>query len=261
MSRPVLFGALFFVIVGCTGRQETSETSAMSTTAEVPQPAKEKAPTDSDHPAPAGEALAPRDLDLDEEVEAPGDREEVPTELTQDVGKTNRDLADELRAAVGSPTDCLQDYRPSAGTVIPVHITAIVRQSGLIIEPSANGPGLSENDQRCIEQRLGDVVLAPLETEASRRVSTSIELVSKGGAVKEDDVALQTPKLNEVVEPLPKKKTIAPSGVPIDKAPSDRPDGPKGDRIEGPKGVPIAGPKPKPIDGYEIEENAERWTD
>ena len=67
--------------------------------------------------------------------------------------------------------------------------------------------------------------------------------------------------MNDVVEALPKKKTIRPSGVPIDKAPSDEIDGPKGVPIEGPRGVPIEGPKPKPIDGYEVDEGGERWTD
>lgn len=172
-----------------------------------------------------------------------------------------RDLAAELRAAVGNPVDCLQDYQPSSSTIIQISINVIVRPSGLLLEPSASGRGLSTNDRRCIEQRVGDVVLAPLDTQVSQPVSTTIDLDYKRPEVEEYDVGGPAPKLNNVVEPLPKKETIAPSGVPIEKAPSDRIEGSRGVPIEGPKGVPVEGPKPVPIDGYEVDERSERWTD
>jgi hypothetical protein len=146
--------------------------------------------------------------------------------------------------------------------VIRVGISAIVRPSGLIIQPSASGRGLSANDRRCIEQRVGDVLLGPLDTQASQPVSTYIDLNYQPPAVAEDDVGVPTPKLKDVVEPLPKKETIPPSGIPIDKAPSDPIDKAPSDPIDGPRGIPIEGPRPKPIDGYEeIQPESERWTD
>ena len=154
-----------------------------------------------------------------------------------------------------------QDYQPSSSTIIQISINVIVRPSGLLLEPSASGRGISTNDRRCIEQRVGDVVLAPLDTQVSQPVSTTIDLDYKRPEVEEYDVGGPAPKLKNVVEPLPKKETIAPSGVPIEKAPSDRIEGSRGVPIEGPKGVPVEGPKPVPIDGYEVDERSERWTD
>lgn len=172
-----------------------------------------------------------------------------------------RDLAAELNAAVGSPVECLQDYRPANSMVIRVDISAIVRSSGLVIEPTASASGLSANDRRCIERRVGDVVLSPFDSPASRPISTYVELSYVAPAAKEYDVGAPTPELKDVVEPLPKKPTIPRSGTPIDTAPFDRPDGPKGLPPDGPKGRKITGPKPKPIDGYEVDEDAEIWTD
>gem|GEM_PF-5458800 len=77
-------------------------------------------------------------------------------------------------------------------------------------------------------------------------MSTYIGLNYQPPAVVEKDVGVPTPTLKDVVEPRPKTETIPPSGVPIDKAPSDP--------INGPHGVPIEGPRPKPIGGYEDED-------
>ena len=172
-----------------------------------------------------------------------------------------RDLGDELRMAVGSPADCLQDYRPSAPTTIRVNINAIVRPTGMIIEPSASGRGLSANDRRCIEERVGDVTLEPLGGESSAPVSTHVDIRYRPPAIEEADVGGPAPELKDVVEPLPKKTPIAPSGVPIEGPSADPIEGPAGVPIEGPKGVRIEGPKPKPIEGYQVDEGAERWTD
>jgi hypothetical protein len=161
-----------------------------------------------------------------------------------------RDLAAELSAAVGSPADCLRDYRPASATTIRVNISALVRPDGMLIEPSATGAGLSTNDLRCVEQRVGDVTLSPLDGEASERVSTFVNIEYQPPQVEEYDVGAPPPKLKDVVQPLPKKKTIPPSGKPIEGPAPDRIDGPSGVPIEGPKGVPIEGPKPKPIEGY-----------
>lgn len=258
MKRSVLLAALIFFALGCTDREETTTAAA---TTDAPMPAQVEATRDFIEPMETGGTPASSDLDLDEEAQASPARKATSAESSQGLAKPARDLSSELRAAVGSPVECLQDYRPSTGTVVRVSINAIVRDSGLVIEPSASGAGLSANDRRCIEERVGDVVLAPFEGEPSQSVSTTVDLVSTGGALKEENVGAPAPKLEDVVEPLPKKKTIPPSGIPIEKAPSDRPDGPHGDPIEGPKGVPITGPRPKPIDGYEVEEDSERWTD
>jgi hypothetical protein len=177
--------------------------------------------------------------------------------------EASRDLASELRAAVGAPIDCLQDYRPTTPTTVRIDIRAIVRPSGLVIEPNVSGRGLSYDDRQCIERRVGEVVLTQLDEQSSQQVSTyvDLELSPEPTAVKEQDVGGPAPKLKDVVEPLPKKKTIPPSGIPIDTAPSDKIEGPKGTPIAGPKGVPVDGPKPTPIEGYEVEEDAERWTE
>lgn len=177
--------------------------------------------------------------------------------------KAARDLAAELRAAVGSPAECLQDYQPSSPTTIRINISAVVRPTGMIIEPSASGRGLSTNDRRCVEQRVGDVMLPPLGGEASEPVSTYVEIRYQPPTVdyKEFDVGGPAPDLKDVVEPLPKKTPISPSGVPIEGPAADPIEGPSGVPIEGPKGVPVEGPKPDPIDGYEVDQDAERWTD
>jgi hypothetical protein len=243
--RPVLALSVFVLLVcGCENRPEPAEDSTPAEATTLPA---DRAPVEPEEP---------------EATQDPSQDLEATQEAAEELAKPPRDLAAELQSAVGSPLDCLQDYQPGAATVIRVGISAIVRPSGLIIEPSANGRGLSANDRRCIEQRVGDVVLRALDTQTSQPVSTYIDLNYQPPAVAEDDVGVPTPKLKDVVEPLPKKETIAPSGVPIDKAPSDPIGGPHGVPIEGSKGVPIEGPRPKPIDGYEeTKPDSERWTD
>ncbi|MGB5413849.1 MAG: hypothetical protein WBN01_04335, partial [Polyangiales bacterium] len=105
-------------------------------------------------------------------------------------------------------------------------------------------------DLRCVEQQAGDVTLSPLSGAASQRVTTVVNIDYQPPAVEEYDVGVPTPKLENVVQPLPKKKPIPPSGTPIEGPAPDRIDGPSGVPIEGPRGVPIKGPKPKPIEGY-----------
>jgi hypothetical protein len=120
----------------------------------------------------------------------------------------------------------------------------------MVIEPSASGGGLSANDLRCVEQLAGDVTLSPLSGAASERVNTVVNIDYLPPRVEEYDVGVPTPKLKNVVQPLPKKKPIPPSGKPIEGPAPDRIDGPSGVPIDGPSGVPIEGPKPKPIEGY-----------
>jgi hypothetical protein len=158
-----------------------------------------------------------------------------------------RDLSAELRAAMGSPADCLRDYRPSYATTIRIDIRAVVRPSGMIIEPTATGRGLSRNDTRCVEQRAGAVVLEPLSGDTSEPVSTYVEIPYQPPTVEEYDVAPPPPPAKGVVQPLPKKTPIAPSGKPIEGPAADPIEGPSGKPIDGPAAVPISGPKAIPI--------------
>lgn len=243
--------SLFF---GCRGREESPEGSTHV----------EAAPIETSQARPAAVDQEDHDALVEPETETPGDsnaEEQAEPRSTEEPSAATRDLPSELQAAVGHPVECLQDYRPSTPTTVRVSINALVRPSGVVIEPSVSGRGLSYNDRKCIEERVGNVVLAPLDAQASQPVSTYVDLGFQPPEVEEEDVGGPAPKLKDVVEPLPKKKTIPPSGVPIQKAPSDRIEGPKGVPIEGPKGVPVEGPEPTPIEGYEVEEDAERWTD
>ena len=234
MIRLVVWCALVLVAVGCKSREEPAE----------PPHVVEALPPDT-----AEVEAQPRTTDTVADVEAAAAAE--PTEAVEaEPVEPARDLAAELRAAVGSPADCVRDYRPSSATLIRIDISAVVRPTGMIIEPSATGRGLSMNDRRCIEQRVGDVTLSPLSGQASKPVSTYVDIQYKPPEVEEDDVGAPPPQREDVVQPLPKKKPIAPSGVPIEGPPPDPIEGPSGVPIEGPKGVPIEGPKPQPIDGY-----------
>ena len=235
MIRLVVWCALVLVAVGCKSREEPAE------------------------PPHVVEALPPDTAEVEAQPLAPPIRWRTSKRLLQPNPpeaveaapvEPARDLAAELRAAVGSPADCVRDYRPSSATLIRINISAVVRPTGMIIEPSATGRGLSMNDRRCIEQRVGDVTLSPLSGQASKPVSTYVDIQYEPPAVEEDDVGTPPPPREGVVQPLPKKKPIAPSGVPIEGPAADPIEGPSGVPIEGPKGVPIEGPKPQPIDGY-----------
>jgi len=255
MMRAIAFATLLCLVLGCKDRQEVNADPA----ADDPLTA-----TAGD---PSGEPEGRDDFDDDEEAGATPvgkGAEKTSSASAENVVVPARDLGAELQAALGSPVDCLNDYRPSPGTVVRVSISAIVRQSGLVIEPSASGAGLSANDRRCIEQRVGDIVLAPFDAEASRPVSTSVDLVVGAGPVKEADVGLPNPKLKDVRDIEGGSfETIDESGIPIEKLPADAPVGPRGDPIKGSEGVPIAGPKPVEIEGYPLDEKegAERWTE
>jgi len=249
MKSLCVWCVVTMLVCGCKSSQDSSEVSAVVGGAPAPET--------------TGMRALPEEPPTGEEPEAAqpiGGNAEAAEPPADQPAASARDLAAELRVAVGNPVDCLQDYRPSSTTVIQIAISAIVRPSGLVVEPSCSGSGLSANDRSCIEQRVGDVVLAPLGTQASQPVSTSIDLDLERPTAKEHDVGAPAPKLEDVVEPLPKKETIAPSGVPIEKAPSDAIDGPRGVPIDGPRGVPVEGPKPEPIDGYQVDERSERWT-
>jgi hypothetical protein len=143
----------------------------------------------------------------------------------------------------------MRDYQPAFAKTIRVQINAVVRPTGMIIEPQASAGGLSANDRRCIEERVGAVTLKPLDGQSSEPVSTYVEIQYVPPKVEAYDVAPPPPPPKNVVQPLPKKKPIDPSGVPIKGPAADPIEGPDAVPIEGPKGVPIHGPKPVPIEG------------
>ena len=172
-----------------------------------------------------------------------------------------RDLNAELSAALGIPTDCVSDYVASSPTTIRISVTAIVRPTGMIIEPSAYGSGVSAAALDCIRQRVGTVVLKPLDDTVSTTASAVIEIKYEPPVIVESDPGVPEPKLRNVKQPLPKRPDIAPSGKPIQR-PTSKPieGGASTERqIEGPAPKKISGPKPRAIDGYEVDENAQEW--
>ena len=170
-----------------------------------------------------------------------------------------RDLGAELKAALGSPRDCVRDFVASRPTTIRISVTGIVRPTGMIIEPSAYGSGVSAAALNCIRQRVGTVVLDPLDDTVSSNASTVIEIDYQPPVIVESDPGVPEPKLKNVKQPLPKRPDIPPSGKPIEGG-TDRPiQGGTASDPNGPQGVPISGPKPRAIDGYEVDQNAQEW--
>lgn len=237
MTRLVIVSSLLLFVFACKGREQPAEPQEPSKVVEVPPPDTAEA------------AVQPKDTETELVAEEPIAAEPAKA-VDPDPVQPARDLASELRAAIGSPADCLRDYRPASATTIRVSVRAVVRPTGMVIETSASGGGLSANDLRCVEERAGDVTLSPLSGAASERVTAVVNIDYQPPRVEEYDVGVPTPKLENVVQPLPKKKPIPPSGKPIEGPAPDRIDGPRGVPIDGPKGVPIEGPKPKPIEGY-----------
>ena len=246
MSRILGMG-LLLCVAGCTSRHTVSDQDASPEAVEL-------SPPDD-----AGDVSLAGGGELSDVGAVVGDSPAA--EPSDAEPETARDLGAELASAVGDPVDCLRDYRPSSAKTIPVQVSAVVRPTGMVIEPSAAGPGLSNNDRRCIAERVGAVTLPALSGAVPVPVSTTLSLQYQPEVIEEYDVGGPPPKLKDVVEPLPKRPTIPPSGVPIEGPKGDPIEGPKGDPIEGPKGVPIEGPKPVPIDGYQVDEGAEQWTD
>jgi len=173
-----------------------------------------------------------------------------------------RDLGSELNAALGSPSDCVRDYVASSATTIRISVGAIVRPTGMCIEPTAYGSGLSAAALECIRKRVGTVVLNPLEdTDQSEKVSTVVEIEYQPPVIIEADPGVPEPVLRNVRQPLPKRPEVAPSGKPIQKPTSKWIAGgfDGGRPIQTPTSKKISGPKPRAIDGYEVDENAQDW--
>jgi len=170
-----------------------------------------------------------------------------------------RDLGAELKLALGTPSDCVRDFAAASPTTIRISVGGIVRPTGMIIQPTAYGSGLSAAALGCIRQRVGTVVLKPLDDTVSSRAATVIEIKYEPPVVIESDPGVPEPQLRNVKEPLPKRPDIPPSGKPIEGG-TDRPiEGGTAKDPTGPKGKPISGPKPRAIDGYEVDENAQEW--
>lgn len=177
---------------------------------------------------------------------------ETPEVVQPEAEEPERDLGEELKQAVGDLTPCLSDYEATTATTIQISISAIVRPTGMVIQPSVNGPGISLKARDCIATRVSNVVLRPLDSETSEeatvseRVATNIGVDFEPGVVVSDEPPSR-PKPDDVVLPMPKLPTIKPSGIPIDAVKGDPIDGPAGVPIDGPAGVPIEGPKGIPI--------------
>ncbi len=239
MSRLMISSLVVLLVVGCKSRDESARGAFQS-----PKPLLEPAAQTNLRPI------------IDTPDPAIIDNPEL---LEEKVGEPeDRDLAAELQSALGTPIDCLTDFESSTPTKIQIPINATVRPTGIVIEPTVAGFGLSAKERACIEERMSFVKLPPLDKPRSQAVSTFIAIDYEPPIVVESDTA-PDPDLKNVSEPLPKRPEVAPSGkpiqkptsIPIAKKPSKDPD--------GPPGKPVTGPKPRPIDGYEVDENAQQW--
>lgn len=191
--------------------------------------------------------------------------DEPSTDMVLDVADdepSSRDLAAELNAAVGIPTDCTRDFERATATTIRVTISALVRPSGTVIQATASGNGLSPQARQCIARRTETVVLAPLDDGVPRRVSTVIDIdyvPTATSAVKSAKAGASDPTPRNVREPLPKRPEVAPSGRPIQE-PTSRPiQDPTSRPIQEPSSRRIRGPQPRPIDGWEVDESSKDW--
>jgi len=196
------------------------------------------------------------------EVPLPEPREAQVDATASKKKEPERDLAAELKAAVGTPIDCVRDFESSSPTTIRISVSAIIRLTGMIIEPSVYGAGLSESARKCIEDRVRNVVLQPFDDAVSKTVSTVIEINYRPPVIVEVDPRVPEPNLPDVVHPLPKKESLPRGqGTPIEKTPyrpisggaETEPIQPQRDQRR------IKGPKPRAIDGYEVDENAQDW--
>lgn len=186
-------------------------------------------------------------------IEAPEVVEEEPA-----AKEVVRDLATELQQALGSPVDCLMDFEANSPMKVQIPINATVRPTGMIIQPTVGGVGLSIKERECVAHRVTFVKLEPLDKPFSQPVSTFVQFDYVPPVIVESE-PVPDPKLKNVKEPLAKRPEVAPSGRPI-QAPKSRPiTDPASKDPSGPSGRPITGPKPRAIDGYEVDENAQQW--
>ena len=238
MIRMLLSCCLVVLALGCKDEQPAADS-----TDPVEKQAEDVAAPDEVEAPPAAAAVVGEAA----EPSAPGETQPSKSSAPAVALPPPRDLEGEIREALGSPRDCIEDYQPVSAKTIRVSITAVVRPTGMIIEPDASAAGLSMNDVRCIEERLGAIILAPLAGQASEHIATSVDIEYEPPAVEAYRVAAPPHESDTVVHSLPKKKPIAPSGVPIDGPAADPIEGPDGVPIDGPDAVEFSGPKGVPI--------------
>ncbi len=96
----------------------------------------------------------------------------------EEPAREERDLGEELHAAIGSIERCidLETARTLEGT-LHVNVTAQIMPSGRISTASANAARLSRAQNACIEDIVEHVSLPGPIDGAPRSISTSIELV------------------------------------------------------------------------------------
>jgi len=242
--------------LGCRSAEEPSAPEDRASDPSLQEELQVNAPSES------AEAPATKPDELVPFVEVEEELVEVDDEPEEDLTKEDapRDLAAELRTAVGTLSDCVRDFQaPTGRRTIQVTVSATVRPSGVIILPEAFGTGLSNDARMCIIRRVGAVTLLPLGGDVSQRVSTIIEIEALQTGVATPKPVMAEPQLRNVRGPLPPRPDIDPTGTPI----QDR----AGRPIQDPASVPIQdhpsrkvrGPKPRAIDGHEVDENAKDW--
>ena len=247
VSGPSAGIALAFVlwlggsVVGCHSGKEPPRGAF-----EEPRPVAERA-----EPRPTVRFIDTPDPPAREAFGLKGEEDDVDEE-------PERNLSEELRAAIGSPAGCLAGFEASSPTTLRIPVSATIRPTGMVIQPSVPGPNVPVEARRCIEQRVTLVKLAPLSSPLSETVSTVLEFNYTPPEVVTSEGTAE-PELRNVKDPLPKRPEVAPSGRPI-QAPTSIPiDQRAGRDPNGPTGRPIRGPKPRAIDGYEVDENAQQW--
>jgi hypothetical protein len=122
--------------------------------------------------APAAEALAEQPVEQPA-VEKPA--EAAPAEKKKE---EERDYSGELRAAIGSPVDCLKPRAagPDVPTQLSIVVDATVMETGLVTRSYASSSQLDAEELKCVEQRLATLRLrAPIEA-APRSIRATIEL-------------------------------------------------------------------------------------
>lgn len=203
-------------------------------------------------------------------AQPPSDMPSPPEAVPMPMGKTaegtgERDLGNELKVAMGLPTDCVRDFTWSRDTTIRINVSAIVRPTGMCIQPKAYGTGLSPAALKCIEERIGTAVLRPLEdTTQSKAASTVIEIDYEAPVVVEADPGTPVPELKNVVDPMAKRPAIplieqGGPGIRIEDRFRGWLEGGNVKHPDEPELKKVTGPKPRPIDGYEVDENAQEW--
>jgi hypothetical protein len=176
--------------------------------------------------------------------------------------KVERDLGAELGAALGTPSDCLRDFVAPNPTTLRINVSAIVRPTGVCIEPSAQGAGLSTAALDCIRRRIGTLALRPLEdTSVSKTASAVIEINYEPSVTIENAGGTPEPELRNVRDPLPTPESLPLTGTPIQESLGNPPKGGEASErdIDDPEPRYPTGPKPRPTDGYEVDDNVEVW--